>query len=197
LALDLEDSSIAALAGGGDAAIDAPVYGRLRLTGVGSTIRDAVGTGSGYIGLYAADGVLPEKLARLLGFDIGAVFSNRSDKASLRCAAIGLDLQRGLGSVAPLVVDTSLSQSRGSGTITFPDEAIAVSLTGAPKAKVTLRLPGSAFIRGTIREPAVMVPKGVHSVGNVLKAIGRAITGRSGPRATDADCSDLRRKVIE
>jgi len=195
LALDLNGSSIDALAGG-NGAIDAPVSGRVRLTGVGSTIREAVGRSNGRVGLYAGQGALPEKLARLLGFDVGALFAKGSDHASLRCGAIGLDMKAGSGRVSTLIVDTSVSQSSGSGVIHFPDERIAVSLTGAPKAKVTLRLPGSALVRGSVREPEVMVPKDVKSVGNVLKAIGRAISGNDGPRAGDADCSALRRAVI-
>lgn len=195
LTLDLKGSSIDALAGG-DGAIDAPVSGRVRLAGVGDTIREAVGTGSGRIGLYAGEGVLPEKLARLLGFDLGALLGGGDDRATLRCAAIGLDLRRGIGQAAQLIVDTSVSQSRGSGTVRFPDEALALTLTGTPKAKVTLRLPGSALVRGTIREPAVMVPKEVKSVGNVLKAIGNAITGKDGPRAVDADCAGLMRATV-
>lgn len=195
LALDLKGSSIDALAGG-DGAIDAPVSGRVRLIGVGSTIREAVGRSNGRVGLYAANGALPEKLARLLGFDIGAVFSGNGDRTSLRCAAIGLNMKGGVGAISSMVVDTSISQSRGQGSIRFPDEALSATLTGSPKAKVSLRLPGSVLIRGTIREPQVMMPKNVRSPGNVLKAIGRAITGDDGPRATDADCSALRQAVV-
>jgi AsmA family protein len=40
------------------------------------------------------------------------------------------------------------------------------------------------------------VPKEVKSVGNVFKAIGRAITGKQGPTATDADCAGLAAQVL-
>lgn len=195
LALDLRGSSIDALAGG-NGAIDAPVSGRVRLTGVGSTIREAVGRSSGSIGLYAGQGVLPEKLARLLGFDVGAIFSSSDDRASLRCAAIGLAMSRGVGRLSSLIVDTSASQSRGTGSIRFPEEAIAVSLTGAPKGNASLRLPGSASVRGSIRQPEVVIPKSVKSVGNVLKAIGHSLSGKEGPRASDADCQAIRGAVL-
>lgn len=195
LALDLKDSSIGALAGGG-AGIDAPVAGRARLTGVGSTIREAVGRSNGRIGLVASNGVLPEKLARLMGFDIAAAFADGSDRTSLHCAAIRLDMRGGVGRVDPLLVDTSVSQSRGTGTIRFPNETIAVTLTGTPKDKAALRVPGSVSLRGTIREPEVVVPKEVKSVGNILRAVGRAISGKNESRAGNADCGALRRQVL-
>ena len=94
-----------------------------------------------------------------------------------------------------MILDTGISQSRGVGTLQFPAEAWAITLTGAPK-RDALRLPGSVLLRGTVREPEIVVPKGTKSVGNVLKAIGRAIGGRNGPAAVDADCAALSRRAI-
>ena len=54
-----------------------------------------------------------------------------------------------------------------------------------------LRLPGSATIGGTIKQPHLTLAPGTKSVGNIFKAIGRAITGNQGPVATDADCGAL------
>ena len=68
-------------------------------------------------------------------------------------------------------------------------ESLAIRLTGAPKRGSRLRLPGSATLSGTIEDPEVVVPPKVKSVGNVLRAIGRAITGSQGPTAVDADCA--------
>jgi hypothetical protein len=36
----------------------------------------------------------------------------------------------------------------------------------------------------------------VKSVGNIFKAIGRAISGDNGPRATDADCGALAARAL-
>jgi uncharacterized protein involved in outer membrane biogenesis len=189
LDLRLADSSVDALAGGG---IDAGFAGRVRLTGRGSTIREAVGTSNGSIGLAATNGILPARIAALIGFDVGrGLTTDTSQTAALRCA-VGRFVVRGGRAVAdPLLIDTSMSQSRGSGTITFPQEALALSLTGAPKQDSTLRLPGSVTLAGTIRTPQLTLPKESRSLGNVLKGIGRAITGHQGPRATDADCGAL------
>lgn len=196
LALDMRGSSIGALFGG-DGKIDAPAEARISLTGTGDTLREVVGRADGSIGLVARDGALPAKLASLLGFDIGrTLFADDADRAALRCAVVRLDMRQGLGTIAPLIVDTSHSQTTGRGTIRFPDEALAIHLSGAPKGNSVLRVPGSIMAAGTIRDPQVMIPREVKSIGNVLKGIGRAITGNSGPKAADANCATLSRQAI-
>jgi uncharacterized protein involved in outer membrane biogenesis len=197
IALDMIDSSIAALAGGSDGEVDGRVDARVRLTGVGDTIREAVGTSDGSIGVVARSGSLPAKMAAMLGFDIGkGLLSGAEGRASLRCAVVKLDVVRGRGTLNPLLVDTSLSQTRGTGTVSFPDESLTITLTGAPKGDAALRLPGSVSAHGTIREPEILIPKSTKSLGNVLKGIGRSIAGKNEPAATDADCDGLARQAI-
>ena len=192
----LTGSSIGALGGGGGS-VTGRVDARAVLTGRGSTIREAIGRSDGRIGLAARDGQLPAKIAGALGFDAGrALTAGDTDRAGLRCVILGLPMRGGRGTVSPLILDTTQSQSRGTGTITFPDERLAITLTGAPKHNSILRLPGSATMAGTIRLPDVIVPKQVKSVGNFFKAIGRAITGKQGPTATDADCGALSAQVL-
>lgn len=196
LDLRITDSSIGALAGGGGS-VTGRVDARAYLIGRGSTIREAVGASDGRIGLAARDGSLPHKVAAALGFDAGrALLANESQRAALQCVIVGIDMHGGMGTVGPFIVDTSESGLDGTGTISFPDERLAIRLTGAPKQGSLLRLPGSAEMTGTIREPDIVVPKEVKSVGNIFKAIGRAITGGQGPRAADADCAGLAIKVL-
>ena len=191
LDLRMEGATLATLGGGGGN-VDAPVRGRVRLTGDGDTVRDAVGRANGRIGIVAQNGVLPAKIAAALGFDAGrALTKGDDDRARLRCAVATVDLRGGLGRFDPLVIDTALSGTRGQGTLRFPQEALAVILTGAPKRNSLIRLPGSVTLAGTIRAPHVIIPKQVKSAGNVFKAIGRAISGKQAPLARDADCAGL------
>ena len=87
-------------------------------------------------------------------------------------------------------MDTSISQTRGTGHVSFPAEAFTISLTGAAKSKRALQLPGSVLLRGNIREPDIIVPESTRSVGNIFKAVGRAIGGGN-ETATDANCAQL------
>ena len=73
---------------------------------------------------------------------------------------------------------------------------MGLSLTGTPKGNVIIKLPGAIIVSGTIREPHVGTTPGVKSVGNIFKAIGRAISGDNGPRATDADCEGLATRAL-
>lgn len=197
LALDMTGSSIATLAGGMDDDIDARVDARVRVTGIGSTIREAVGRSNGAIGAVARDGALPRKIAAMLGFDIGkGLFGAGKGQTALRCAVIRLDMRGGRGSLDPFLIDTGLSQTRGTGTISFPSEALAITLAGAPKGDAALRLPGTINASGTIREPRIVVPKETKSFGNILKSVGRAISGKNGPAAIDADCATLTSQAL-
>ncbi len=192
LDLRLRDSSIAALAGGDDGAIDAALTGRVRLTGVGSTVREAVGHANGKIGLVATNGAIPAKIAAMMGFDLGrSLTKDDAELARLRCAIVRFDVANGLGSANPVLIDTSLSQSRAQGTLRFPSESLALTVTGAPKANPVLRLPGSVVIGGTLLDPDIVVPRQIKSLGNILKGIGRALKGDQGPLAINVNCAAL------
>ncbi|MDB5704493.1 MAG: asmA family protein [Sphingomonas bacterium] len=194
--LKLADSSIGALAGGGDE-VNGRVDARIRLKGPGSTIREAVGRSDGTIGLVARNGTLPAKIASLLGFDaVRGILTDEAERAGLRCAVLRLAVRRGIGTVDPFVIDTTRSGTTGQGRIVFPSEAIAMKLTGAPKAKTILRFPGSLIVGGTIKAPDVHLPADAKSAGNFFKALGRSITGTQGPRATDADCAGLAARAL-
>ena len=196
LDLRLTGSSIAALTGAGGP-VTGQVAARVRLAGRGSTIREAVGHADGRIGVAARNGSLPARIADALGFDVGrAVLAGGTQRASLRCVIVGLGVRHGLGRTDLFVLDTSQSRMTGTGTVRFPDEALAIRLTGAPKQGEVLRLPGSATLAGTIRQPVITVPREVKSAGNIFKAIGRAITGHQGLTATDADCAGLAERVL-
>lgn len=195
LALALTDSRISAFSDGKQ--VDGRIDGRFQLTGVGDTLREAVGASDGRIGLLARQGALPTKIAALMGFDVArGLLAGDEDRETLRCGALGLSVKHGLGTIDPLLIDTSISQSRGSGTVRFPDETLALTLTGQPKGKAAIRLPGSVRVTGTIRDPKLILPQDSKSVGNILKALGRAITGKQGPRATDADCAALTARML-
>ncbi|MES3091320.1 AsmA family protein [Sphingomonas aerolata] len=194
--LRLRGSSVQDLAGGGGD-FSGNVSARARLRGPGTTIRAAVGNANGTIGFVARDGQLPQGIAAALGFDAArALLAKDGERAGLRCVVLKLDVTRGRGRIDPMIVDTTASLLRGQGSVVFPGETLNIRLTGTPKQHALLRVPGSAYMTGTIERPAVTIPPEVKSVGNIFKAIGRAITGKQGPTASDADCSGLAARVL-
>jgi uncharacterized protein involved in outer membrane biogenesis len=193
----IRDSSLGVIAGTAGGEVDGRFDGHARLSGPGSTIREVVGNSDGRIGVVARDGRLPAKIASMIGLDAGrSLFTGGDEEAGLRCVALRLDLRHGIGRADPFVIDTTRSRSDGTGTVTFPSEAVSLDMPGRPKDRIVLRLPGSLHIGGTIKQPDAFVPREVKSVGNIFKAIGRAIRGDQGPLATDADCAGLARRVL-
>ncbi len=194
--LRLRGSSVQDLAGGGGD-FSGNVSARARLRGPGTTIRAAVGNANGTIGFVARDGQLPQGIAAALGFDAArALLAKDGERAGLRCVVLKLDVTRGHGRIDPMIVDTTASLLRGQGSVVFPGETLNIRLSGTPKQHALLRVPGSAYMTGTIERPAVTIPPEVKSVGNIFKAIGRAITGKQGPTARDADCAGLAARVL-
>lgn len=186
-----------ALLGGGPIPIEGRLDARIRLAGRGDTLRQAVAASNGHLGLVARDGSLPKRYAVALGFDLGrAIFTDGDERAALRCVVADVAVRRGRGTVSDFVIDTSQSQMNGTGSVSFPDERIAATLTGAPKRSAILRVPGSVQLRGTLLEPDLAVPEGVRSGRNILRAIGNAITGDNTPRATDANCRALEARAL-
>ena len=196
LSLDLRLKGASVLSLSGQTAITGQVAARAKLTGSGETVRAAVGRSDGRIGLVVANGSLPDRYAAALGFDAGAAFMGDSGRATLRCLVLGVDMRNGTGRADPLIVDTSRSRLDGTGMVSFPDERLALRLTGAPKQGATLRLAGAATVGGTLEKPDLVIPREVKSVGNIFKSIGRAITGDSGPKAQNAACGALARQVL-
>ncbi|PKP94379.1 MAG: AsmA family protein [Alphaproteobacteria bacterium HGW-Alphaproteobacteria-16] len=190
LDLKLDGTTIGTLAGGGE--IDATLRGMAKLTGTGETVREAVGRSTGQVALVSGPGRIPSKLASFLGLDVGrGVFADEDAVASLRCLIVRMDVQGGTARMNPLLIDTSRSQSRFSGTINLANEGLALSMMGSPKKDSILRLTKPVPIGGTIKAPQPRVPGEKTNVGGVLKMVGDAIAGDRPPLATDADCKGL------
>jgi len=178
-------------------AIDGSLIGRIRLAGQGGTIRAAIGRSAGSIALVARDGTIPARTASLLGQDVGrGVTGDKEEMATLRCMVARLDVSGGVARASPVVIDTSRAFTRVEGRISLADERLMLALNGAPKRNSLLRLAGTIPITGTIQHPAIHVPEKAKSVGGVLKMLGRAVTGKQGELAADADCGALAARAL-
>ncbi|GGE03445.1 hypothetical protein GCM10011529_07390 [Polymorphobacter glacialis] len=190
LSLDLEGAQLLDLAP--DTGVDGRLAGKLRLTGAGRTVRQAVGRSSGTVTLVARDGQLPARTAVLLGQDVGRGLLTGKDRlATLNCVVMALDVDQGVARTNPLLIDTSRSVTRIEGTIALADERFDLVLRGAPKQASVLRLDVPILIGGTIKTPVINVPPRSKSVGSVLRMLGRAVAGEQGALAAPLDCDAL------
>lgn len=194
--LETEDARFADFFPGGG--IDAPFQGHMRLTGVGETVREALGRSSGSIAFVARDGVIPAKTASLLGQDIGRGLTTDEDKnATLNCLIARLNVTEGKAQADPVVIDTSRALTRATGSIDMANEKMSLMLSGAPKQESVMRLEGVVRVAGTIKEPDVQLPKQAKSPGGILKMVGEAIVGGQDPIAPAADCDALAAEALQ
>ncbi|WP_188946359.1 AsmA family protein, partial [Polymorphobacter multimanifer] len=180
LAIDLDRASLFEFAP--DAGVDGRLAARLRLAGPGGTVREAIGRSTGTVTIFARDGELPDRTASLLGQDIGrGITGSREKQAVLNCMILHMDVTDGDGRMRPMVIDTSRAVSRFSGRVGLADERLGLTMMGAPKQNSVLRLDAPVRISGTIKDPDVQLPEKARSAGNVLRMLGRAITGDQAP----------------
>lgn len=190
LDLAMHDATLASLAGESD--FSGKLEARARLTGRGTRLRAAIGNSSGMVAITARDGELPARLASFIGMDIARGLIAKKDKvAGLRCLVLRLDVTGGLGRLDPLIIDTTRSQATISGTISLATEKLDGSAIGAPKKKSPLRYDKPLPFGGTIKNPAAFPPPKVKQEKALLRMLGKAITGKQAPLATDADCNRL------
>lgn len=177
--------------------IDADLRGRLKLSGTGRTVRDAVATSTGAFSLVSGQGQLPARTASLLGQDVGRGFTtDKGAVAELRCIVALFRANAGRAQATEVVIDTSRARTDVAGDIDLATEALSLSMKGAPKRGSLLRLPGAVTVKGTVKVPLITVPKSSRSVGGILKMLGQALTGNQAPLAEDADCAALAGKAL-
>jgi AsmA family protein len=196
LSLDLRVSGARLESMLGDTATGA-LAAHVRLTGAGRTVRAAIGHASGMIGVVGRDGTVNRRAALFLGSDAGrALFEGKSDKAGLRCLIAHFDARSGTAMAAPLVFDTDVSRTEGSGTIDLATERLALSLAGKPKLDHAVKLHVPINIEGSLSDPRVAPQSLPKTVGTVFKLIGNAIGGKHEEPAPDADCAGLAAQAL-
>ena len=131
------------------------------LSGTGDSPHAIAATLDGSLGLAIAGGTIDN---RLMGSLLGKVMDSlnaldlvgKGGSSDLRCFAMRMDAQHGLGAIRALALGSSLLTMSGSGTVNLGAETLAMALR--PQARVA----GTALVipvavSGPIRDPAVKV----------------------------------------
>ena len=98
------------IAGEGFGQID----GRIRLEGRGASVADLLGSADGQIVLTMAGGAIDALIVEALGLDIAesvvvlldSMGQSEEDKTPIRCAIVHLQLEHGVATTRPVVIDT-------------------------------------------------------------------------------------------
>ena len=93
------------------------------------------------------------------------------------------------------MLDSSVSQTLGEGTINLADEHLALVLKGTSKQGGGLRIDEPIRVNGSFKHPTLQMPRETGSAKGILSMIGKALGGHQ-PVASDADCTALAAKAL-
>ncbi|MDO9369724.1 MAG: AsmA-like C-terminal region-containing protein [Sphingopyxis sp.] len=169
------------------------VQGIVRITGRGTTIREAFGNGSGKIAFTASRGMINRAAAFVLGQDLGSAIGQKlgddDAMAPLTCTILAFDARNGVLRPAPFLMATAVSRGSGRGQIKLDGETVALTIVGASKNKPVLKLVDPIHIGGTFSNPTISVDSqpstGKGSGKGIISSIGRSIGSALGLRKED------------
>jgi AsmA protein len=121
-------------------AIDLPddaqgtIQANLNVTGTGDTPHDFFATISGQLGLASVNGILDGAVldalfgAALATIHLPDTLAGNQGPVPMRCFALRVDAQNGIGTIRALTLDSSRVTVQGGGTISFGDEMLNLIL---------------------------------------------------------------------
>lgn len=181
-----------------------PVDGRIRLHGVGNTVRAALGRGDGTIDVFGRGGGMDLEVATLAAGDvirgIGLAVVGANRLAPIRCVDARFVARRGVLTATDLTLDTTVMRAGGVGTLTLLVEPLALTLQGRSKhpdvvqSTVPIRI-GGTLARATFDVvPVNRSPLKKSLLGRIGEVLGSLRTRNERGRATPAPyaaCDDL------
>jgi uncharacterized protein involved in outer membrane biogenesis len=174
------------------------VDGRIHLSGRGNSMASWLGGASGDVATMTGHGEISNLLLKILDLDGGKILKYLliGDRAAtVRCAALAFDVEKGVMSGRTLVFDTSDTIFYGTGNIDLSRETMNFVIHQRPKDKSILVARTPLRIGGTFASPKVgvkggpLVARGAAAValGAVNPLLALAATVETGP-GRDADC---------
>jgi len=175
--------------------IRGPVQGLVRITGRGTTIRQAFSNGSGKIAFTTNRGSINRAAAFVLGQDLGGAIGQKlgdeDAMTPLTCAILAFDAKNGILRPSPFLIVTAISRGSGRGQINLDGETVALTVAGASKDKPVLKLVDPLRIGGTFSNPSIRVDSqpatGNGSGKGIIGSIGRSIGSALGLRKNEGN----------
>ncbi len=181
------------------------LYGRIDLTGNGTSIAELLGSANGRLAMLVNGGLISNLLVEFGGLDVAEslrILATRDVQVKLRCAVADLSLKDGIATPQVFIIDTTDTVVDGKGTINFKSEELDLVTSPAPKDASPFVLRSPILIRGTLKDPQVR-PK----AGPIAARVGAALVlGAVNPLLAtlpfietgpgeDTDCGQLMRTV--
>lgn len=142
---------------GGGTPLTGGLVGRIKLTGAGSSVREAAANADGEALVVVPGGEIRAAFAELMGINVtkglGLLLSKDQSKTELRCAVGHFQARDGVLSADRIIFDTQPVLGTGAGSIDLRSERIDLRITGRPKEARLIRLMAPVTIRGPVSSP--------------------------------------------
>ena len=132
------------------------VHGSGALKASGDSAEALLASAAGRVSAFVSAGTISSLLDAKVGLQAGRVVRSMlagAEPIALRCAATAVDLERGVGKIRTLVIDTERTRTVGSGTIDLANQSFDVVLTPEAKQPGFFILERSIHLHGPLREP--------------------------------------------
>lgn len=159
------------------------IEGDFEFTTFGNNFRDAAASATGDIALWSTDFRLISIGSELVGLDLGEAFmlllagEEKTDFTRARCIAFVAQLEQGVGTIEPGVIDTTDSLILLDGGFNLGNEAIDVDVRADAKDASIGSLFGDISLGGSFRNPSVSVISEETILQAGLTALLGALTG--------------------
>jgi uncharacterized protein involved in outer membrane biogenesis len=181
------------------------LYGRIDITGRGTSVAQLFATANGRIALLVNGGKVSNLLMEAVGLDVAEalrILATKDANVSLRCAVIDLEIKNGIGTPKVFVIDTTDTVVTATGTIDFRTETLDLVTRAEPKDTSPFVLRTPINVKGSFKKPAVRPQIGPLAAragaGLLLGAINPLLALipflESGP-GEDTDCGQLMKRV--
>ncbi len=193
-----------AAAGQGEAG-QGEINGRIRLLGIGDTVRQSLGSATGDIRFTMDGGELSNLALEVAGLDVGqaALFLAEGDrgekKVPVRCFVVDFEAQDGLLKPRTFVLDTTDTTVTADGLISLKEEQLGLRLLAYPKDPSLLSARTPITVKGAFSRPLVDVDKaplaaraaGAVALGALLTPLASILAFIDPGLEQDSDCAAL------
>jgi uncharacterized protein involved in outer membrane biogenesis len=181
------------------------MYGRVDITGRGTSVADLFGTANGRLALLVNGGRISNLLMEAVGLDVAEalrILATRDVNVQLRCAVVDLAVKNGAATPQVFVIDTADTVVTGSGTLDFRSEMLKLVTRAEPKDSSPFVLRSPINITGTFKDPKVMPqigPLAARAGAGILLGVINPLLAvipfiETGP-GEDTDCGQLLKRV--
>jgi AsmA family protein len=137
--------------------------GRIRLEGRGTSVDQVLGSASGQTVLTMTGGGLDALIVEAIGLDVAesiavlldSLAQSEEDKVPIRCAIVNLQIEQGVATARPVVIDTTDSKIIVDGKVNLKDEMLDVFIQSFPKDASPLSFNQPIHVDGRILSPSV------------------------------------------